>query len=100
MKLAEYDQEHEDRATPLPDLKKLNLAGIAGVVRQHWHPVSFAAVPYLAAMDHLDNLNEKFEADPATEIVVRFLTGASTWRGEAARAVKTELKSRLKAAGF
>jgi hypothetical protein len=79
-------------------LPAMNISGIAAVVRSDWQPVGFAAKPYLDAMLTMDKVTDPYGADPGTHIVNYFLGNAQTWRGEVARAVKTELKSRLKAA--
>jgi hypothetical protein len=56
----------------------------------------YGAVPYLEAMCQLDSVNDYYYADDGRSIVLYFLANAQSWRGEVARAVKAELKSRVK----
>ena len=69
---------------------------IAHEIREDWHPVNYAAKPYLDALDTLSSIDDKYYYDPADEIVRYFLSNATTWRGETARRVKAELKGMLK----
>ena len=69
---------------------------IAKDIKADWKPVYFAAEPYLDAMSGLSSINDRFGFDSAREIVLRFLSNATTWRGETARTIKAELKSLLK----
>lgn len=77
-------------------LKGMNLAQIADVIRRDWKNVYFGAVPYLAAMGELDSINDNYIYDSGKSIVIYFLSNATTWKGDTARAVKAELKRRLK----
>jgi len=72
------------------------LSVIAADIRQHWSKVYFGAVPYLAAMSTLNRINESYGCDDAKSIVLYFLSNATTWRGDDARRIKTELKAMLK----
>lgn len=58
--------------------------------------VNYAAKPYLDAMMSLHDINDNYYLDPATDIVIRFLCNAGSWRGEVARRVKKELKEMTK----
>jgi len=69
---------------------------IAREIRKDWQNVNFAAVPYLKVMDTLDSIEDSYLFDSGRDIVARFLSNASSWRGETARRVKTELKELLK----
>lgn len=69
------------------------LSEIAVDIRHDWKPVYFGAVPYLAAMAQLDQITDDYGCDSALSIVRYFLSNARTWRGEAARRIKAELKS-------
>lgn len=71
---------------------------IAREIRKDWKNVNYAAKPYLAAMESLCSINERYEQDDAKGIVLYFLSNASSWRGETAKRVKAELKQMLKAA--
>ena len=72
------------------------LWAIAREVLKDWKNVYFGAVPYLDAMASLDSINDTYGWDSALEIVLRFLSNASTWRGETAKRVKAELKAMCK----
>jgi len=88
----------------VPDLSSLNLASIARIARSDWSKaksgVFYAAEPYLKAMGQLVDLNSFFGAESGDDIVLRFLSNASTWRGPVAKAVKAELNKRLKGRGL
>ena len=72
------------------------LSAIAREIKRDWRPVWFGAVPYLAAMQSLDTVRDKYGEDSAASIVRYFLGNANTWRGETARRVKAELKALIK----
>lgn len=82
------------------NLGDYNLASLARMIYADWSKrgkgVNFAAVPYLKAMGTLDTLESNYGYDSARSIVVYFLSNAGSWRGNVARAVKAELKRRLK----
>ncbi len=65
---------------------------IAAEIRADWKKPYFGAVPYLDAMNALDQITDKIGWDGADEIVQRFLGNANSWRGENARRIKSELK--------
>lgn len=91
-----------DGKPAVPDqdtLQKMGLSNLAALCREDWDNVYFGAVPYLNALASLDTLDDQYGLDPAEEVVVYFLSNAQTWRGELARAVKAELKRRLKERG-
>ncbi len=66
---------------------------IAAEIKKTWPKVYFGAVPYLDAMRSLETVNDRYFEDSAKSIVIYFLSNASTWRGEDAKRIKTELKS-------
>ena len=76
-------------------LKDKNISQLAYMVSKDWKKVNYAAKPYLEAMYGLDTINDTFMFDSGKDIVLRFLCNASAWRGETAKAVKAELKSRV-----
>tara|TARA_R110000868_G_scaffold277047_1_gene536906 strand:- start:219 stop:479 length:261 start_codon:yes stop_codon:yes gene_type:complete len=84
--------------TTLPPLhlEELTLAQIAGIILQDWQKVNYAAKPYLEAMVRLSDINNNIGYDSGKSIVLYFLSNASGWRGETAKAVKLELKNRTK----
>jgi hypothetical protein len=57
--------------------------------------VWFGARDYLDAMHSLEYVTDVYFADTAKDIVLYFLSNATTWRGEDARRIKAELKSML-----
>ena len=69
---------------------------IAGEIRRDWRNVYFGAVPYLSAMYQLKSITDMYGPDTAQSVITYFLSNATTWRGEAARRIKTELKTMLK----
>ena len=69
---------------------------IAREIRKDWKNVYFGAKPYLDAMASLDSVNDNYGWDSGKTIVLYFLGNASTWRGETAKRIKTELKAMVK----
>ena len=76
--------------------KNMTLDQLASVIRMDWVRMYFGAVPYLCAMESLDNIENKYGLDSGKSIVAYFLSNAQTWRGDTAREVKAELNRRLK----
>lgn len=68
------------------------LSVIANEIKKDWKNVYFGAIPYLMAMESLNSINDNYGMDSAKSIVLYFLSNASTWRGEKAKAIKAELK--------
>ena len=68
---------------------------IARDIRKDWLKVNYAAKPYLDAMSSLSSINDAFYHDSAKSVVRYFLSNASTWRGDTAKAIKAELKAML-----
>ena len=60
-----------------------------------WHPVNYAAKPYLEAMLSLDSVDDRYGMDSGRSVVSYFLGNASSFRGEDARRIKAELKAML-----
>lgn len=78
-------------------LPTMSLSSIANVIRRDWGAkVNFAAKPYLSAMASLQSVRDSYGYDSGKSIVIYFLSNASTWRGDVAKAVKAELKARVK----
>ncbi len=70
---------------------------IAKEIAKDWgDKVCNSAEPYLTTMACLDNIDDKYGLDSGQDIVIRFLSNASTWRGDTARRVKAELKAMAK----
>ena len=68
---------------------------IARDIRRDWTKVNYAAKPYLDAMASLSSINDVFYHDSGKSVVRYFLSNASTWRGDMAKAIKAELKAML-----
>ena len=66
---------------------------IARDIRNDWKKPYFGAKPYLDAMATLDSIEDNYGWDSAKSIVLYFLSNASTWRGDTAKAIKKELKA-------
>jgi len=96
----EAQAEHYARqgVVPVPeDLTKMSLSELARIIRGNWKPkVYFGAVPYLDAMGLLEKITDTYGCDSGREIVMYFLSNATTWKGDVARCVKAELNRRLK----
>lgn len=69
-----------------------NIHEIAAEIRKDWKNVNYAAKPYLDAMGALTDIDSKFFYDDARSILVYFLSNASSWRGDTAKAIKAEIK--------
>ena len=76
------------------------LSTIAREIRADWRPVNYAAAPYLGAMLDLDKITDAYGSDSAQSVVLYFLSNSKGWRGLAARRIKEELKSMLRANGY
>jgi hypothetical protein len=74
----------------------MSICEIADIIRKDWQKVNFGAKPYLDAMGALVSINEAYYEDSGKSIVSYFLSNAGTWKGETAKAVKAELKKRIK----
>jgi hypothetical protein len=69
---------------------------IAAEIRNDWKKVYFGAVPYLQAMETMQDVSQNFGFDSGKSIVLYFLSNANSWRGEVAKRVKKELKDMVK----
>lgn len=82
-------------------LRDMSISQIAGLVAFNWNAtskngVNYGAKPYLEAMFSMENIKDFFGLDPGEQIVLYFLSNATTWRGPVAKLVKLELKRRLR----
>jgi hypothetical protein len=80
------------------DYKDMTFAELAAVIKADWKKPYFGAVPYLEALSELNTTDPKapyFFEDAKTQVIY-FLSNASGWRGEVAKAVKLELNRRYK----
>jgi hypothetical protein len=80
----------------MKNLSSLSIAEIANVIADDWSKVHFAASPYLSAMFSLNSIHDSYGFDSGRSIVLYFLGNATSWKGDVAKAVKAELKARLK----
>lgn len=77
------------------DITTLKLYELHDIIVRDWAKPNFAAVPYLDAMRYVEDLNSPYGAENGRTIVAYFLSNASSWRGDTAKAVRAELKRRL-----
>lgn len=68
---------------------------IAQEITKLWKNINFTALPYLNAMrsmEYSDNIHKAmYGHDSGKQIILYFLSNASTWRGADARRIKKEL---------
>ena len=74
------------------------ISTIARDIAREWQTVNYAAVPYLRELRYFDTVTDTdrltgFAAAPS--IIRGFLVNASSFRGEAAAALKNELRSHI-----
>jgi hypothetical protein len=69
---------------------------IAEEIVGDWKKPYFGALPYIDAMNSLDQITGSYGAESAQTIVRYFLVNAGTWKGETARRIKAELKALIK----
>jgi hypothetical protein len=80
----------------VPDLTSLTISQIAKLVVKDWGIVNYAAKPYLMAMNELTSIKDNYGLDNGASVVRYFLSNAASYRGPVAKAVKAELRNRLK----
>jgi hypothetical protein len=73
-----------------------SLNTIAKEIKSDWTKINYGAVPYLQAMQGLSSITDVYGFDNAKSIVIYFLSNASTWKGDKAKEIKSELKAMLK----
>lgn len=85
------------------------LRGIAAEIMKEWPkvreakpepfpgygPIVHPAWPYLEAMAQLASIESSCGQDSGHSVVAYFLSNARSWRGEAAKRIKAELKAML-----
>ena len=74
-------------------IENRSIRSIALDIRKEWVKVNYAAKPYLDAMLELNSINDKYYEDSAKSVILYFLSNASSFRGERAKALKAELKA-------
>jgi hypothetical protein len=70
-----------------------SLSIIARDIKADWEKPYFGAVPYIDALSQLNEISDRFYSDSAKGVVLYFLANASSWRGETAKRIKSELKT-------
>lgn len=82
----------------MEDLSLLTISELARLCLHDWKPaVGYGAAPYLDALRTMHSMGpQNFGADDGKSIVLYFLSNANTWRGPTARAIKAELKKRIR----
>lgn len=74
-----------------------SLSAIAHEIKADWSKigkgVNYAAKPYLDAMASLDKIEDNYFEDSGKDIVLYFLSNATSYRGENAKRLKSELKA-------
>lgn len=69
---------------------------IAAEIRKVWGPkVYFGASPYLSILMGMEKRGDHYGLDSSDDIILRFLSNASTFRGENAKRLKFELAQHL-----
>jgi len=74
-------------------IENRSIRSIALDIRREWIKGNYAAKPYLDARMELNSINDKYYNDSAKSVVLYFLSNASSFRGERAKALKAELKA-------
>ena len=73
------------------------ISEIAADIRKEWskigNGVHYAAKPYLDAMFSLTTIQDNYIHDSGSSVVLYFLSNATSFRGEKAKALKAELKA-------
>lgn len=71
------------------------LSAICAEIRKEWPNVNYAAKPYLEALETLRSVNDNYFCDSGKSCVLYFLANAQSFRGEAAKRIKAELKQSI-----
>lgn len=70
------------------------ISAIAADIKRAWGAkVNYAAKPYLDALLCVDAPSDSYGADSAKSLAVYFLGNAGSFKGDAAKALKAELKA-------
>ena len=73
-----------------------SISSIAREIEQNWKKVPLCARQQLDAMKTLESPKDRYYSDQGYEVINSFLVNAASFRGEAARQLKQELKDSLK----
>jgi hypothetical protein len=74
------------------------LSEIALEIQKEWRRLNYAAVTPVAAMHHLQHIDDRYGGNPARAVVRDFLGCSVAWTGPAARRIKAELFGLLETA--
>ena len=77
-------------------VRGLEWSQLVRLIGEHWVKMSVHARPYYSAMRVMSGPKEAYGMDSGIGTVLYFLGNAASWRGDVARAVKAELKRRIK----
>lgn len=88
-------QIRQNKPTKVANVHR-DLSDIASNIEAAWPNVNYAARPYLDAMHSLKSIHDNYHSDSASSVVRYFLSNASSFKGEAAKTLKAELKQLLK----
>lgn len=69
------------------------IAEIAREIKREWKKPNYAAEPYLNAMCQIYKITDRYGVEDARGIVAYFLANCGTFKGEAARRLKDELRT-------
>lgn len=94
------DEDQQVILDRLDGIRSKSFNELGAAIRQDWgnseKGIWFGAKPYIGPLASLSSTNDRYMADGAKEIIARFLSNASQWRGPVAKFVKAELNRRLK----
>ena len=82
--------------TDWKNLQSLTIAQLAHLAALDWEKPWYAAVPYLNAMHEMADINDRVFNDEGRHVVNYFLGNATRWKGDNAKAIKAELRRRMK----
>ena len=86
------------QSTPITELRPIYQ--IASDIRKEWskdkNGINYAAKPYLNALLSLSSIKDQYGMDSGRDMVLYFLSNASSFRGGQAKSLKLELKQHLK----
>lgn len=78
------------------NLANASISQLAKIIADDWKNPYYGATPYIGAMRELSNITDRYGVEDGRSIVLYFTCNANAWRGDVAKAVKAELKKRLK----
>lgn len=84
------------------DYSAMTIAELAVAIHNNWEKLprrglsNHPAGAYLEPMMSLEKISDTYGWDSGDMIVRYFLSNATAWRGDVAKAIKAELKRRLK----